>query len=111
MTDLHYGLTVRPKRLREALGPLAACGQRSETIRTTHLLAQVTCEHCRNMVESAGVAMWEIDAQEIEASYRREVRVLRWKLALRLSTLALVTIAVVAALVWLTVVIWQGAGT
>lgn len=103
MTDLHYGLTVRPKRLREAVGPLAACGQRGETVQTTHLLAEVTCERCRNMVESAGVAVWEIEAEKVEASYRREVRMLRAVLVLKIVRVVLPAVAVVVLLA----VIWQ----
>lgn len=106
-TDLHYGLTVRSRRLREAIGPLAACGQRGKTVRATNLLAHVTCERCRDMVESAGVAVWEIEAEKIEASYRREVRASRRKLVFDISKAVWPIVVLLGVLVGVMVVIWQ----
>ncbi|MEU4578955.1 hypothetical protein [Nonomuraea sp. NPDC023979] len=110
MSDLHYGLTA-PEPLREAVGPLAACSLSGETVRTTGVLAEVTCEGCRNAVKSGAVAMWDIDAEEIEKSYLRQVRVLRRKLAFNISKVLLVGVVAMAALAWLLVIIWQEAST
>lgn len=106
MTDVHYGLTVQQRRLREALGPLSACGQRGQALRTTHQLADVTCERCRTMVESAGVAVWEIQAEKIEAKYQQKARALRWQLARQIAVAALVVAVAVSAVLWVTAKLW-----
>lgn len=106
--DTHYGL-VPSKRYRAALGPLSACGQRGEHIRTTNAFDTVTCPGCRRAVENGTVAMWEVEAGMIEAKFDRRITLLRRLLVLRIAKVVLVGVVLVAAVVlaFVLVMIWR----
>ncbi|MEV4287382.1 hypothetical protein AB0K40_17900 [Nonomuraea bangladeshensis] len=104
--ETHYGVTP-PEALREAIGPLAACGKSGADMRTACTLDVVTCAGCRRAVDAGVVAMWEVEAEAIQARYLREMAGVRRQMVgvAALRVLAYV-IAVAALLGWAAWVVW-----